>query len=157
MATMVTPLPPVSVVKNALATMQTMARPPGIHPKTARAARDDAVGRLRLGHDVADEGEERDRDEDGRVGEALSSSTVGAMQRRWWYVASGWKSQASSLAPPMMAKSGVPRSASATTAAAMKPPPIDDRTMRRRPTARPAPSADLRGATAVSPASALTR
>jgi len=35
----VTPLPPVSVVKNAEATMQTMARPPGIHPKNADDAR----------------------------------------------------------------------------------------------------------------------
>ena len=71
MAMMVTPLPPVSTVKTALAMMQTIARPPGIHPRTVRAACDEAVGRLRLGQHVADEGEERDRDEDRRVGEAL--------------------------------------------------------------------------------------
>ncbi len=39
MATMVTPLPPVSVVKKALATMHTIARPPGSQPKNAEAAR----------------------------------------------------------------------------------------------------------------------
>ena len=38
MATMVTPEPPVRVVKNALATKHTTARPPGIQPKNARAA-----------------------------------------------------------------------------------------------------------------------
>ena len=35
---MVTPLPPVSTVKTALAMTATMARPPGIHPSTVRAA-----------------------------------------------------------------------------------------------------------------------
>ena len=35
---MVTPLPPVSVVKNALAKMHTIASPPGIQPKNARDA-----------------------------------------------------------------------------------------------------------------------
>jgi hypothetical protein len=35
----VTPLPPVSVVKKALATMHTIASPPGIHPKNADDAR----------------------------------------------------------------------------------------------------------------------
>ena len=39
MATIVTPLPPVSVVKNALATMHTIASPPGIQPKNALDAR----------------------------------------------------------------------------------------------------------------------
>ncbi len=38
MAMIVTPLPPVSTVKIALAMMQTMARPPGIHPSTVLAA-----------------------------------------------------------------------------------------------------------------------
>ena len=38
MATMVTALPPVRVVKNALAKMHTMARPPGIQPIHLRAA-----------------------------------------------------------------------------------------------------------------------
>ena len=33
---MVTPLPPVKVVKIAEATKHTMAKPPGIHPKSAR-------------------------------------------------------------------------------------------------------------------------
>ena len=37
-ATIVTPLPPVIVVKKAFATMQTMARPPGIHPRALDAA-----------------------------------------------------------------------------------------------------------------------
>ena len=39
MAMMVTPEPPVSSVKTALATTATMARPPGSQPSTARAAR----------------------------------------------------------------------------------------------------------------------
>jgi hypothetical protein len=36
MATMVMPLPPVKVVKNADAMRHTMARPPGIQPSHAR-------------------------------------------------------------------------------------------------------------------------
>ena len=36
MATIVMPLPPVNVVKNADATRQTIAKPPGIHPSQAR-------------------------------------------------------------------------------------------------------------------------
>ena len=35
---MVTPLPPVIVVKKALAAMHTIARPPGIHPTAAADA-----------------------------------------------------------------------------------------------------------------------
>ena len=71
MAMIVTPLPPVRTVKIALARMQTMASPPGIHPRTRARRGHEPVGRLRLGEDVADEREERDRDDDRRVGEAL--------------------------------------------------------------------------------------
>lgn len=39
MATMVTPLPPVTTVKTLLATMHTMASPPGSHPSSAEEAR----------------------------------------------------------------------------------------------------------------------
>jgi hypothetical protein len=42
----VTALPPVNVVKNALAMIQTMARPPGIHPRSASAARTMRTGVL---------------------------------------------------------------------------------------------------------------
>ena len=71
MAMIVTPLPPVSTVKIALAMMQTMARPAG-HPSEHRLGGvDEAVGRLRLRQHVADEREERDRDDDRRVREAL--------------------------------------------------------------------------------------
>ena len=71
MAMMVTPLPPVSTVKTALAMTRDDGEAAG-HPPEHRARRgDEAVGRLRLGEDVADEREERDGDEDGRVGEAL--------------------------------------------------------------------------------------
>jgi hypothetical protein len=70
-ATIVTPLPPVMVVKNPFATMHTIARPAGHPPEQRARGAHEAVGRARLGHQVAGEREQRDRDEDRRAEEAL--------------------------------------------------------------------------------------
>ena len=67
---MVTPLPPVKSVKTALASTHTIARPPGSQPTHERRRAHETLRRLRFGHRVADEREERDGGEDRRAREA---------------------------------------------------------------------------------------
>ncbi len=116
MATMVTALPPVSVVKKALAMMHTIARPPGIQPKNAFDART-----MRSG--VRDSAITYPMNVKSgtvtRMGEPAkrSSSTSGARKRTKCKSGFGWVSHASCVAPAITAKTGAPINAKTRTKA----------------------------------------